>query len=56
LPWYRLDVERKRNARTARIVRRSEQARIQADRVINEYRRAEESAGGALVTEIRRPR
>lgn len=47
LPWYHPADEQARNARTERIARRSVLARMRAQRVIVDYRRAEEVASRA---------
>jgi hypothetical protein len=56
LPWYDSATERYRNARTARVVKRSEVARQRAERAISEYRKAEDvahRAGERLIDHVK---
>lgn len=57
LPWYHPSAERKRDAHSARVTLRSEVARARAERVIAEYRTAEErhhAAAAKLIKQARR--
>ncbi len=57
LPWYSPLVERQRDRRTEAIRQRSIASRIKAERVIDDYRKAEAAAhvqGKRLIQEVRR--
>lgn len=57
LPWYQSDLEQERNAKSARVARQSEAARLRAERVIEQYRRASAAsrdAGEQLSDEARK--
>jgi hypothetical protein len=47
LPWYQPHIERLRNARTEAISKRSVAGRARAERIIDEYRDAAETADTA---------
>lgn len=57
LPWFDRQVERRRDAHTAAIVRLSESNRSRGERVIDEYRqasKAEDAAAERVIDEVRR--